>query len=247
MDYLKIAMLNASGNIGKSTLCETLIKPRFKGSEWISVESINSDNNDDVNKISSKNMIKTIQKIDEFDKCIIDVGSSNLENFFDGLKNGTHEDIDFYCVPVTPVHKVEVDTITTIESLLNIGVEAEQIKIIFNKVNLEESLADQFPLLFSNKELVKLFHLNDETLLSIVPDGLCFQLLNEIDKKYIELKNDTTDYRIKTQKAKSANDKKYYSLVKSCKRWVNQHEKHLEIAFSNLQILEVETETEVEA
>lgn len=41
--YLKIAVLNNSGNVGKSTICQTVLKPRLPESEIIRVETINSD------------------------------------------------------------------------------------------------------------------------------------------------------------------------------------------------------------
>ncbi|MCM5327019.1 transcriptional regulator, partial [Escherichia coli] len=31
--YLKLAIVNNSGNVGKSTICQTLLKPRLEGSE----------------------------------------------------------------------------------------------------------------------------------------------------------------------------------------------------------------------
>ena len=35
--YLKLAIVNNSGNVGKSTICQTLLKPRLEGSEIIKV------------------------------------------------------------------------------------------------------------------------------------------------------------------------------------------------------------------
>lgn len=53
--YLKAAVLNNSGNVGKSTICQTLLKPRLDGAEIIKVETINSDGTND-SKLSAKEM-----------------------------------------------------------------------------------------------------------------------------------------------------------------------------------------------
>ena len=40
---MKIAVINFSGNVGKSTVARHLLLPRIAGAELIAVESINSD------------------------------------------------------------------------------------------------------------------------------------------------------------------------------------------------------------
>ena len=40
---MKIAVINFSGNVGKSTIARHLLLPRIAGAELIAVESINSD------------------------------------------------------------------------------------------------------------------------------------------------------------------------------------------------------------
>ncbi len=45
--YLNIAVVNNSGNVGKSTICDILLKPRLEGAKVVKVETINSDGTND--------------------------------------------------------------------------------------------------------------------------------------------------------------------------------------------------------
>ena len=78
--YLKLAIVNNSGNVGKSTICQTLLKPRLEGSEIIKVETLNTDGTND-EKLSAKEFDEIIKRIDDSECTIIDVGSSNIEQF----------------------------------------------------------------------------------------------------------------------------------------------------------------------
>ena len=40
---MKVAVINFSGNVGKTTVAEHLLLPRIQGAELISIESINAD------------------------------------------------------------------------------------------------------------------------------------------------------------------------------------------------------------
>ena len=40
---MKVAVINFSGNVGKSTIARHLLTPRIEGAELISIESINAD------------------------------------------------------------------------------------------------------------------------------------------------------------------------------------------------------------
>ncbi|MCR4240564.1 transcriptional regulator, partial [Escherichia coli] len=120
--YLKIAVLNNSGNVGKSTICQTVLKPRLPESEIIRVETINSDGTND-ERLSAKDYDEIIKRIDDVDCTIIDVGSSNIEQFMVQMQEyqGSHDLIDYFIVPVTVQDKQQRDSIATINNLLDMG------------------------------------------------------------------------------------------------------------------------------
>ncbi|MGB9548906.1 transcriptional regulator, partial [Vibrio harveyi] len=62
--YLNIAVVNNSGNVGKSTICDILLKPRLEGAQVVKVETINSDGTND-EKISAEQFEDVLNKMDE--------------------------------------------------------------------------------------------------------------------------------------------------------------------------------------
>ncbi len=77
---IKIAVVNNSGNMGKSTICDYLLLPRLEGAKVVKVETINTDGTNDV-KISAKEFLEITKKIGAKGSVIVDVGSSNVEIF----------------------------------------------------------------------------------------------------------------------------------------------------------------------
>ena len=121
--YLKLAILNISGNVGKTTLGQTFLKPRLEGAEIIKVETLNSDGTND-EKLSAKEYGEIIKRIDDSECTIIDVGSSNIEQFLVQMNEyqGSHDLIDYFIVPVVREAKQQIDSIQTITTPIAISV-----------------------------------------------------------------------------------------------------------------------------
>ena len=85
MEYIKVCLLNNSGNVGKSTLANYLLKPRLDA-DVIRVETFNTDTSNVDQKLSADDMVKVINEINTRDKAIIDIGSSNIEKLFERCK-----------------------------------------------------------------------------------------------------------------------------------------------------------------
>lgn len=142
---MKIAVLNFSGNVGKSTVSRHLLADRLKA-EVISVESINYDGEDDSEALKGKEFQKLMDAINVADNVVVDIGASNVEEFIARMKayKGSHEDFDLWVVPTVPKAKQLRDTISTIIVLSEIGIPADQIRIVFNMLEPGETLEDSF-------------------------------------------------------------------------------------------------------
>ena len=152
--FLKIAVLNNSGNVGKSMICDNLFLPRVPNAEMLKIETINTDGSNDT-KLSAKAIGDIFQEMDNKDVCIIDIGSSNIETFIKNVENieGSIEDIDYFFIPTTPKQKQQYDTVATIEKLISLGVDEDDIKVIFNFVDPDFDLTRQFPVIFDSPSL----------------------------------------------------------------------------------------------
>lgn len=131
----KIAILNYSGNVGKTTLAHDLLHYRMSDYILIHVESVNADGKENT-IIRGENGEQLHIEMLLNDNLIMDIGSSNLEAFF---YSGERESdilnsIDLFIVPVIPDIKQQRDTIKTVHDLLEKGVAANKIIVIPNMV-----------------------------------------------------------------------------------------------------------------
>jgi hypothetical protein len=143
---MKIAVVNFSGNVGKSTLTKHLLSPRLPGCEVISVESINTTDVEG-EKVSGKHFKKVIEQIAMHSNVVVDIGSSNIEQAFIQLKNldDAHEDFDYFVVPCVPDKKQQNDTLVLLTRLQEFGIPHSKIKIILNYVPTDEEPESLFP------------------------------------------------------------------------------------------------------
>ena len=135
---MNIAVVNYSGNVGKTTLVRHLLAPNLPDHTIIAVETINIDSHSKGTLTTSGE--KAGKNIDDLilnTNTIFDVGGSNIEGFMAELRerDGAHQDIDLFLVPVTSEKKKQGDTINIIADLSDLGVAPEKIKTVFNQVN----------------------------------------------------------------------------------------------------------------
>jgi len=112
---MKVAVLNLSGNVGKTTVSAHLLKPRMASAPIFSIETINQGADADgleVEKMQGKTFGALIDELMGLDTAIIDVGASNIETFLKLMTqyDGSHEEF----VPVVKEKKVQADTVNTI-------------------------------------------------------------------------------------------------------------------------------------
>lgn len=142
---MKIAVLNFSGNVGKTTLTKHLLQPRLNDYEVISVETIN-DAGVVGTKIKGSDFAFLQDELLSKDDLIIDVGTSNVEETMRLMASykGSHEDIDYFLLPVISDIKQQIDTCETIRALIKLGVKPSGIRVIYNRVKDAEDFGKQF-------------------------------------------------------------------------------------------------------
>ncbi|WP_282677470.1 StbB family protein [Serratia marcescens] len=232
--FLKIAVLNNSGNVGKSTICNSLLQPRLEGSIVVKVETINTDGTLD-EKISASDFIEISKLIDSSPCAIVDVGSSNIETFIKKLTSykGSQEDFDYFIIPTTPQNKQQMDTLVTIETLLDLDVEPERIKVIFNMVESERSFDKQFSTILENKTF-KSLKIKD---LPIVHSSELFTHLYEMDKTLNSIVTDDRDFRALMRQSTDKQEIERLSTDRAIKRLATGVTEELDIAFKKLSIV----------
>lgn len=141
---MRIAVLNFSGNVGKTTISRHCLTPRLDDCFLCHVETINEGGND--SNVRGRDFKEVLEDIMIHKNAVVDIGSSNIESVFTQLKlmQGSHEDFDYYVVPVVPVDKQQIDTGKILLELMGLGIEPNKIRVILNQVDPELSIEKKF-------------------------------------------------------------------------------------------------------
>lgn len=205
---MKVAILNYSGTVGKTTLAAHMLSPRMENAPIFSIETINESADKlglDIEKIKGENFRTLFKKLIVEDNAIIDVGASNIEDFMVGIikYNDAHLEFDYFLIPVTPGNKEMRETISMIEHLAENGVSPEKIKVIFNRV--ENPVQEDFAPIFKFHKAKQLFTLEPGA--AIFETDL-FDLLSTQGSTIQAVLDDQTDYKTAAKEAQRAGDEK---------------------------------------
>ena len=130
---MKIAVINFSGNVGKTTVARHLLLPRIRGAELIAVESVNADEGQS-QALRGRQFGELQEYLQTVDSAVVDIGASNVEELLSLMQRyrGSHEDFDCFVVPTVPPLKQQQDTIATLIELARLGVPPSRLRIVFN-------------------------------------------------------------------------------------------------------------------
>jgi hypothetical protein len=213
---MKIAVINFSGNVGKSTVARHLLVPRLRSAQLIAIESINSDGSQD-EAIRGKQFGQLQEAMALMEDAVVDVGASNVEDFINLMTQykGSHEDFDFFVVPTVSKAKQQRDTISTIEALADIGIPAKKIRLVFNMVEMDEQAEQVFVGLFDYHASAKRFTLKADAVIHV---NDIYGKLNGAQQSISDVLADPTDFKEKIKTAQSDQEKLKFAQMLSVKR-----------------------------
>ncbi|MCR5867635.1 StbB family protein [Aquincola sp. J276] len=142
---MKIAVINFSGNVGKTTIARHLLAPRLPGAAVVSIESLNAD--DTTTDTLRANQFGALQEyLQTVDSAVVDIGASNVEELLALMRrySGSHDDFDRFLLPTVPAWKQQQDTIATLVDLSRLGVPPEKLSLVFNLVDEGDALPQVF-------------------------------------------------------------------------------------------------------
>lgn len=147
---MNLALINFSGNVGKSTIAYHLFKMNLDESYLIGVETINDSGNFHDIKVKAKDFPSIQNELLTNNNIILDIGSSNVEKTLEEMSkyDGSHEDIDLFIIPVPLEAKQHIDSMNTAIFLLSMGVESEKIKFVFNLIPPDTDVPLHFDLIY---------------------------------------------------------------------------------------------------
>src|SRR6218665_2045156 len=235
---MKIAVINFSGNVGKSTIALHLLMPRMPNPKLIAVESINADAGT-TQTLRGRQFGALQQYLHTLDSAVVDIGASNAEDLLNLMKayRGSHEDFDCFVVPTVPSIKQQKDTIATLIELSRLGVQPERLKLVFNMVEPGESIEEQF-------YPVKAFLAQEPLALA---NAACRIHISEIyamardsQADISALALDATDYKRMISRTEDRNEKLALARKLSTQRLASGAVPELDACFAALELVELE-------
>lgn len=229
---MKVAVINFSGNVGKSTIARHLLLPRLSGASLVSVESINADD-EQGQTLRGRQFAQLQEYIQTTDSVVVDIGASNVEDLLVLMRKyqGSQEDFDCFVVPAVATLKQQQDTIATLVELARIGVSASRLKLVFNMVEDGVQVADAFDTLLA--------FVNERRIASA--DPRCRLGTNEIYERLkgtgttvAELTRDKTDYKALIAKAKGTEEKLALAQKLATRRLASGVLPELDVCFAAL-------------
>ena len=225
---MRVAVLNYCGTVGKTTIAAHLLAPRIAEAKIYAIETINETAGDlglDVDKMKGERYGTLFRELMQADAAIVDVGASNIEDFIAQMVKfvDSHSEFDYFIVPVISGTKEQKETLKTIDALAAVGVPAEKIRVVFNRV--DTSVTEEFPSLLGYAAKTKSFTANPK---AAIYESEVFSLLGGKKLTINAVLADQTDYRAQLRALGKDGDKKkaaHYAdmhAIKSLAKGVNQ-------------------------
>ena len=202
---MKVAVINFSGNVGKTTIARHLLAPRMDGAELIAVESINADDGQ-VTALRGSQFGELQEYLQTVDNVVVDIGASNVEDLLALMRKyrGSHEDFDYFVIPTVPALKQQQDTIATLAELARIGIPASKLKLVFNLIEDGSDVRDVFDTLLA---FIKENPLTQASTQCRLGANEIYERVKGTDADLVHLAADQTDYKAQIARASDTSHK----------------------------------------
>jgi hypothetical protein len=202
---MKLAVINFSGNVGKTTVARHLLAPRIPGCQVVAVESINADDGQSVT-IRGRQFAQLQEFLQSVENVVIDIGASNVEDLLKLMRRyrDSQQDFDGFIIPTVPARKQQQDTAATLTELARIGVPPERLRLVFNQVDDDSPIDRTFDTLLAYCASTGVVEPRQAACISF---NEVYALVRGTGQSLAELAADTTDYKAAIAKASVQADK----------------------------------------
>jgi len=231
---MKLAVINFSGNVGKTTVARHLLAARIPDCQVVAVESTNADDDPSVT-IRGRQFAQLQEFLQSVDNVVIDIGASNVEDFLKLMcrYRDSHEDFDGFIIPTVPARKQQQDTAATLAELARIGVLPDRLRLIFNQVDDDNPIDSTFATLLSYCASSGVARPSLEAFLSY---NEVYALIRGAGQSLAELAADRTDYKAAIGRATTQPDKLALAQRLAIQRLARGVMPELDACFAALQL-----------
>jgi len=231
---MKVAVINFSGNVGKTTVARHLLIPRIEGAQLIAVESINADEGQG-NALRGRQFGELQEYLQTVDNVVVDIGASNVEDLLALMRKyrGSHEDFDYFVVPTVPALKQQQDTIATLAELARLGIPAAKLRVVFNLVEDGADVTQSFDTLLAFIEQHPLAQTCTRCALGV---NEIYERVKGTETDLVGLARDETDYKALIARARDTAEKVALAQKLATKRLASGVVPELDECFAALEL-----------
>jgi MinD-like ATPase involved in chromosome partitioning or flagellar assembly len=231
---MKVAVINFSGNVGKTTVARHLLAPRIDGAEVIAVESVNADDGQ-TQALRGRQFGELQEYLQTVDNVVVDIGASNVEDLLALMRKyrGSHEDFDYFVIPTVPALKQQQDTIATLAELARLGIPASKLKVVFNQVEDGANISELFDTLLA---FIEQNPLTQASTLCRLGANEIYGRVKGTGTSLAELASDETDYKALIAQARDTADKLAWAQKLATRRLANGVVPELDECFAALEL-----------
>ena len=202
---MRLAVINFSGNVGKTTVARHLLARRIPGCQVVAVESINADDGQSVT-IRGREFAQLQEFLQSVDNVVIDIGASNVEELLKLMRRyrDSQQDFDGFIVPTVPARKQQQDTAATLAELARIGVPPDRLRLVFNQIDDDSPIERSFDTLLAYCASSGVVQPRPAAFISF---NEVYALVRGTGQSLAELAADRTDYKAAIAKAGAQSDK----------------------------------------
>ena len=231
---MRVAVLNFSGNVGKSTISRHLLLPRVRGAELIAIESLNAHESQ-APALRGRQFGELQEYLQTVDSAVVDIGASNIEELLTLMRRyrGSHEDFDCFVVPTVPAIKQQQDTIATLAELARIGVPSSRLKLVFNMVDDDAQVPQSFEHLLAFLAERPLAHANPACRLGV---NEIYARIRHSGLDLKEIARDNTDFKSLIAQARDTAEKLALAQKLATRRLASGVVPELDACFAALEL-----------
>ena len=231
---MKLAVINYSGNVGKTTVARHLLAPRIPECQVVAVESINADEGQPVT-IRGRQFAQLQEFLQSVDNVVVDIGASNVEELLKLMRRyrDSQQDFDAYVVPTVPDRKQQQDTAATLAELARIGVPPERLLVVFNQVDADDAIDSTFAPLLAYCASTGIARPNAAAAISF---NEVYSLVRGTGQSLADLAADRADYKVLIAKAGTQSDKLALARRLATQRLARGVIPELDVCFAALEL-----------
>jgi len=150
----KICVISNTGNSGKTVISRYLLYPRMPNADVFSIETRNNSLSDlglkNVKTYTGDQLQNLLSDLIRCESAIIDVGTSNVDAFFNEAKilEDSIDDFDLILIPVIPEEKSDEEGIRIYRELIENKVNPKKITFLPNRVKDSDEIIKRLPMLY---------------------------------------------------------------------------------------------------